>query len=49
MDETEHTDYKTTGCCKQFGKKCVCGGWMHYQPIYGGYFYECEVCNKNNI
>lgn len=34
------------GCCDRVGKKCECGGWMHYQPVYGGYFYKCEKCSK---
>jgi len=40
MDGTEHSK----GDCDQFGKRCKCGGWMHYQPIYGGYYYKCEEC-----
>lgn len=44
MDGTEHT----TGCCDAFGKPCKCGGWMHYQPVYGGYFYECERCRDTD-
>ena len=45
MDGTEHTRAKTTGCCLLTGKQCPsCGGWMHYQPVYGGYFYQCETC-----
>ena len=35
-------------CCEGFGKICpapACGGYMHYQPVWGGYFYECERCH----
>jgi hypothetical protein len=54
MDGMEH-DCPThiTGCCKQFGKPCCategCHGWMHYEPIYGGYYYQCEVCHTTSI
>lgn len=46
MDGEEHTPHKETGCCSAFGKPCECGGWYHYQPVYGGYYYECEKCHK---
>ena len=46
MDGSEHTTNSITGCCDSFGKQCVCGGFMHYQPVYGGYYYECERCHK---
>lgn len=49
MDGSIHTLVKETGCCQNEGKLCECGGWMHYQPVYGGYFYECEVCHKTEI
>jgi len=50
MDGSDHTDYETTGCCSQFGRRCnSCGGWMHYQPIYGGYYYQCETCKKTDV
>lgn len=46
MDGTEHLRESETGCCGSFGKKCECGGFMHYQPVYGGYYYKCEACLK---
>ena len=49
MDGTEHTDYTSTGCCQYSGKACKCGGWMHYQAIYGGYYYECDICHARDI
>jgi hypothetical protein len=49
MDGSEHESYEETGCCSGFGKRCTCGGWMHYQPVYGGYYYECEVCHENDV
>ena len=48
MDGMEHTPMDETGCCQPFAKRCSCGGWMHYQPVYGGYYYECEVCHKTD-
>lgn len=34
-----------TGCCQNMDRKCpACGGFMHYQAIWGGYFYRCENC-----
>lgn len=46
MDGSEHeAPERLTGCCGHFGKECSkCGGFMHYQPTYGGYFYRCEDC-----
>ena len=46
IDGSEHYSHEETGCCSQFGKRCECGGWMHYQPIYAGYIYKCEKCQK---
>ena len=23
-----------------------CGGILHYQPVYGGYYYECDRCGR---
>ena len=46
MDGTRHTDHETTGCCNASGKKCGCGGWMHFQGVYGGCFYQCEKCKR---
>ena len=49
MDGTKHAKHEETGCCEGFGKKCLCGGYMHYQPIYGGYYFKCELCLKEGI
>lgn len=50
MDGSEHEDNATTGCCDGFGKTCPkCGGFMHYQPVYGGYYYECEQCHETGL
>lgn len=49
MDGSPHYKIKDNGCCKITGKACKCGGWMHYQPIYGGYYYKCEDCLKEDI
>ncbi len=49
LDGSAHYKYKETGCCSPHGKTCTCGGYMHYQPVYGGYFYQCETCNKQDI
>lgn len=46
MDGSAHYKNKVTGCCDIFGKTCSCGGFMHYQPVYGGYYYQCEECKK---
>jgi hypothetical protein len=48
MDGSEHYLEAVTGCCGNFGQQCSCGGFMHYQPIYGGYFYQCELCRKTS-
>lgn len=48
MDGSEHEINSETGCCDRFGKTCECGGFMHYQPIYGGYYYKCEKCGKED-
>lgn len=35
-------------CCAQFAKQCSeCGGYAHYQPVYGGHYYECEDCGHS--
>lgn len=49
MDEMEHTKEETTRCCGSFGKICKCGGFMHYQPLYDGYFYQCEKCKDEEF
>lgn len=42
MDGMEH--YPDPGCCGAFGKECSCGGNLHYQPVYGGFYYKCDKC-----
>lgn len=44
MDGSAHHKEEITDCCGSFGKTCSCGGFMHYQPVYGGYYYKCEKC-----
>lgn len=44
MDGSLHFKQEETNCCRNFGKTCECGGYMHYQPIYGAYYYQCEEC-----
>jgi len=47
MDGSNHyLDHEK--CCGHFGKTCDCGGYMHYQPVYGGFYYKCEKCLKEN-
>lgn len=49
MDGTEHAaPAATTGCCRQFGRACPCGGWQHYEAVYGGYYYQCERCGRGD-
>ena len=46
LDGTQHEAGESCGC---MGKPCTkeaCPGYMHYQPVYGGYFYECDVCGE---
>ena len=31
---------------KNIGAFDICGGIMHYQPVYGGYYYECDKCGR---
>jgi hypothetical protein len=46
-DGTPHYRKAETGCCDGFGEVCeACGGFCHYQPVYGGYYYKCEDCLK---
>lgn len=45
MDDEEHI-VSNNDCCSNFGKKCKCGGIMHFQPVYGGIFYRCDRCGK---
>jgi len=48
MDCNEHYLEAPSCCCGSFGKKCKCGGFMHYQPVYGGEYYKCEECLEEN-
>lgn len=48
MDGMEH---RVPGreVCYCLGDKCPkCGGFRHYQPTYGGYYYQCEDCEKDD-
>lgn len=47
MDGSEHQIPGEENCfCGSFGKKCPkCGGFAHYQPVYGSFYYECEKCH----
>ena len=54
MDGSEHTvpgrrTRDDEGCdCAVHGKNCPkCGGFMHFQPIYGGQYWECEDCGED--
>lgn len=51
MDGSTHeAPTRNTGCCDSVGKQCTkCGSWMHYQPVYGGYFYQCEKCDNHGL
>jgi hypothetical protein len=26
-----------------------CGGFMHCQPVHGGYYYKCEGCSSTTL
>ena len=41
MDGSEH--YQDGSCCLEL-KACKCGGSLHYQPVYGSYYYKCDKC-----
>ena len=48
MDGCEHT-IGDPNCCGSFGEACThpkCSGIMHYQPVYGGYYYKCDKCGR---
>ena len=38
-------------CCtplvSRFEKCGHCGGRMHFQAVYGGYYHECEDCHRD--
>ncbi len=45
MDETRH-DVKSD-CFESTGKPCNnCGGFMHFQPVHGGQYWQCEDCKS---
>lgn len=46
MDGMPHYRGGEDCCCYTDGKVCKCGGYMHYQPVYGGYYYKCDECKK---
>ena len=31
---------------KDMGAFDICKGILHYQPVYGGYYYECDKCGR---
>ena len=31
---------------KNIGAYDRCEGKLHYQPVYGGYYYQCEKCGR---
>ncbi len=42
--------HKKDFCCESEERTCdSCNGNLHYQPIYGGYLYECEDCHMQII
>lgn len=49
MDGTKHR-VGDPQCCRIFNpgpKACThCGGRMHCQAVYGGYYRECESCHE---
>ena len=47
MDGIEHTVGDDSQCCSPFALKCDCGGILHYQPVWGGQYYECDLCHKD--
>jgi hypothetical protein len=48
MDGSPHFLKESGCCCTTETKKCECGGSMHYQPVWGGYYRKCEVCGKED-
>jgi hypothetical protein len=49
IDGSPHYREAETECCGNFGRVCAaCGGFQHYQPLWGGYVYKCEDCGVEN-
>lgn len=46
MDGTEHEVPGKESChCASHGRTCEkCGGFAHFQGVYGGIFWRCEDC-----
>jgi hypothetical protein len=49
MDGSLHeAPNEKTGCCR-IEAPCACGGALHYQPVYGGYYHQCERCGTTSL
>jgi len=48
MDGTEHNVGKDCWCDPDENRKCGCGGLRHYQAVYGGYYYQCDLCKTTS-
>jgi len=49
MDGSKHhSPNRITNCCgRNADRPCrKCGGFMHFQGVWGGYYYECEDCHE---
>lgn len=50
MDGMQHPTPGRERChcgLQAHGVTCpYCGGFAHYQPVWGGYYRQCEVCRK---
>ncbi|MHC4216129.1 MAG: hypothetical protein ACYSWP_22475, partial [Planctomycetota bacterium] len=46
IDEPIKSTSKTQMYC---GAPCKCGGIIHWQPIYGGYYFQCDGCETSGI
>jgi len=50
MDSCEHRRGDPDCCshevCDNITDDVMCKGFMHYQPVYGGYYYECDKCGR---
>ena len=47
MDGTEHIIPHSKCHCREARKCPQCFEPMHYQPVYGGYYYQCDNRHKN--
>lgn len=51
MDGMAHIVGGCDECCGTEEILCNengCGGHLHYQPVHGGHYYECEVCHDKD-